>query len=144
MNRQEWNEIYRGYVNDTQDSLAKQAKNYLNEIYDDLVNITGDTDLTSEFIVSLFALLVDADGVISNEEWELFNYIFGTDYTDYSTLRKTIDGAKMSTNIDSLDNVIDSCSKDLKAKMIKFCLCVCAIDENITISEQIIIEKFAD
>lgn len=143
MTRNEWKQIYVGYANDTQESLAKQAKEYFYDIYREFAKLANDNRKGFMFAVNLFASYIDADGVIAPSEWALFNYIFDIDDTEnYGDIEGIVNDFRKLTSYDELDSIIDQCEPELKNTIIKFGLCVCAIDEKITIPEQEIIEKY--
>ena len=145
MNKNDWKQIYLGYVNDTPESLAKQAKDFFLEICKAFSEKTNDPKKAFLFGITLFASYIDADGTISREEWALFNYIFNVEEaTNYESIEQLVENFRKYSSYDELDAIIDQCDTDLKSTIIKFGLCVCAIDENVPISEQRIIEKYAD
>ena len=74
-----------------------------------------------------------------------FNYIFNMDEADnYKEIEAIVNDFRKMTSYDELDKIIEQCEPELKHTIIRFGLCVCAIDERITIPEQDIIEKYAD
>lgn len=144
MDKKEWEKVYLTYVNDNQESLANQAKDYLTKIYKEFINISKSEKTAFLFAVNLLASYIDADHIITTNEWALFNYIFDIDSSSaYGKLESIVEDFRKNTSYDELDNIIDNCDPELKKIIIKFGLCVCAIDEKITISEQEIIEKYA-
>ncbi|MBO7614211.1 MAG: hypothetical protein J6T15_00710 [Bacilli bacterium] len=145
MTKKEWEKVYMGYANDTQDSLAKQARQYFFEIFKEFSKFAKDENQAFLFSVNLFASYIDADKVIAPSEWALFNYIFNMDKDDnYKEIEAIVNDFRKMTSYDELDKIIEQCESDLKNTIIRFGLCVCAIDERITIPEQDIIEKYAD
>ena len=145
MNKKEWEKVYMGYANDSQESLAKQARQYFFEIYKEFAKFAKDEKQAFLFSVNLFASYIDADKMIAPSEWALFNYIFNMEDTDnYNEIEAIVNDFRKMTSYDELDRIIEQCEPSLKNTIIKFGLCVCAIDERITISEQDIIEKYAD
>ena len=145
MDRKEWEKIYISYANDTQESLAKQARQYFCEIFKEFSKFAKDENQAFLFSVNLFASYIDADKVIAPSEWALFNYIFNMEETDqYHEVEAIVNDFRKMTSYDELDEIIDKCDPELKTTIIRFGLCVCAIDERITIPEQEIIEKYAD
>lgn len=145
MDKRDWEKVYMGYANDTQDSLAKQAREYFFEIFKEFSKFAKDENQAFLFTVNLFASYIDADEVIAHSEWALFNYIFDMEETDnYQKVEAIVNDFRRMTNYDELDKIIDQCDPELKNTIIRFGLCVCAIDERITIPEQVIIEKYAD
>ena len=145
MEKQDWNSIYRNYVNDTQKNLAKQAKDLFFDIYEAFSEKLNDKEKGFTVAISLFASYIDADRVIAPDEWALFNYIFNVDgVNNFGSIEKLVESFRNFTSYDELDNIIDACEPNLKNTIIEFGLCVCAIDQSITISEQKIIEKYAE
>ena len=145
MDKRDWEKVYMGYANDSQDSLAKQARKYFFEIFKEFSKFAKDEKQAFLFTVNLFASYIDADEVIAPSEWALFNYIFDMEETDnYQKVEAIVNDFRRMTNYDELDKIIDQCDPELKNTIIRFGLCVCAIDERITIPEQVIIEKYAD
>lgn len=143
MDRKEWEKIYISYANDTQESLAKQARQYFCEIFKEFSKFAKDENQAFLFSVNLFASYIDADKVIAPSEWALFNYIFNIEGTSsYKEVESIVEDFRKMTSYDELDKIIDQCEPELKNTIIKFGLCVCAIDERITIPEQEIIEKY--
>lgn len=145
MSTREWNKIYKGYANDTKESLAKQARQYFYEIYNETTKLVDNDKYAQDFVMSLFASFIAADNKIAPDEWALYNFILEiSEANNYENIQSCVDNFKKNYNYDELDEIIDLCPQELKNKIIKFGLCVCAIDEKITISEQQIIEKFAE
>ena len=143
MTKKDWEKVYMGYANDTQESLAKQARQYFFEIFKEFSKFAKDEKQAFLFSVNLFASYIDADKVIAPSEWALFNYIFNMEETDnYNEVEAIVNDFRKMTSYEELNNIIDQCESDLKSTIIKFGLCVCAIDERITIPEQEIIEKY--
>ena len=143
MDRKDWEQIYMSYANDTQESLAKQARQYFFEIFKEFSKFAKDENQAFLFSVNLFASYIDADKVIAPSEWALFNYIFNMEETNsYQEVEAIVEDFRKMTSYDELDKIIDQCEPELKNTIIKFGLCVCAIDERITIPEQEIIEKY--
>ena len=143
MDKKEWEKVYMSYANDSQDSLAKQARQYFFEIFKEFSKFSIDENQAFLFSVILFASYIDADKVIAPSEWALFNYIFNIEETSsYKEVESIVEDFRKMTSYDELDKIINQCDPELKNTIIKFGLCVCAIDERITIPEQEIIEKY--
>ena len=143
MDKKEWEKVYMSYANDSQDSLAKQARQYFFEIFKEFSKFSKDENQAFLFSVILFASYIDADKVIAPLEWALFNYIFNIEETSsYKEVESIVEDFRKMTSYDELDKIINQCDPELKNTIIKFGLCVCAIDERITIPEQEIIEKY--
>lgn len=143
MDKKEWEKVYMSYANDSQDSLAKQARQYFFEIFKEFSKFSKDENQAFLFSVILFASYIDADKVIAPSEWALFNYIFNIEETNsYKEVESIVEDFRKMTSYDELDKIINQCEPELKNTIIKFGLCVCAIDERITIPEQEIIEKY--
>lgn len=143
MDKKEWEKVYMSYANDSQDSLAKQARQYFFEIFKEFSKFSKDENQAFLFSVILFASYIDADKVIAPSEWALFNYIFNIEETSsYKEVESIVEDFRKMTSYDELDKIINQCDPELKNTIIKFGLCVCAIDERITIPEQEIIEKY--
>ena len=101
MNRKDWENIYRGYTNDTQDSLAKQARQYFYEIFKEFSKFAKDENQAFLFSVNLFASYIDADKVIAPSEWALFNYIFKIDgTTSYKEVESIVEDFRKLTSYD--------------------------------------------
>ena len=145
MEKQDWNSIYRDYLNDTQENLAKEAKNLFFDIFEAFTKKINDKEKAFAIAISLFASYIDADRVITSDEWALFNFIFNVDgVNNLGSVEKLVESFRNFTSYDELDKIVDACNPNLKYTIIEFGLCVCAIDQSITIPEQKIIEKYAD
>ncbi len=140
-----WEDIYNAYVNESQEDLAKHAKQYFYEIYEAFADLTNDRKGAFMFAVNLFTSYIAADKEITPAEFALFNYIFEIeDAKNYDNILGMINRFRELSSYDELNEMSDKCDISLKEKMIKFGLCVCAIDESITVSEQEMISRYAN
>lgn len=145
MEKQDWNSIYLNYVNTDQKQLAKEAKDLFFDIFEAFSGKLNDKEKGFAVAISLFASFIDADRVIAPDEWALFNFIFNVDeVNNFGSIEKLVESFRNFTSYEELDKIVDACNPDLKNTIIEFGLCVCAIDQSIAISEQKIIEKYAD
>lgn len=142
---QDWEKIYMSYVNDSQENLAKRAKEHVVDIYKAFVEKTDDKKGSYMFVVNLFASYIAADKEITRSEWALFNYIFEIeDSEDHEKLEYALNNFRNLTSYDELNTIIDQCEPELKVTIIKLGLCICAIDGRISVPEQEIIARYAN
>lgn len=144
MTKNDWHKVYLGYLNESQAELAKEAKKYFVEICEDLGKVTKNLHDAISFTQTLLISFIDADEFVSYDELALFNYIFNFDGDTYNDLKSMIQNFRDNFSYDEIDCVVDNCSRNTKNKILRFGLCICAIDGEISVSEQKIIEKYAE
>ena len=94
-----------------------------------------------------FAILVlaacAADGKLSVEEYSLFKDVMGIDLS-FDASATIVECAKGKDLLEAADAVVDlfgALSMEIKQLMVSFCLCFCAADGRVSMSEKSFIKK---
>lgn len=140
-----WHNYYQECLNMDENKRLESAKIIYLQMYDIFTEAFGlEKGLYN--LLQIIATAICADNKLSFEEYELFNEITGAGYSFDELVELCKDLNAMNFNVvEKCDEIIDTigeASTFLKECMIELLTIICAINGEITVEEQRLIEKY--
>lgn len=132
------NKILQDFVNNDYDTLVNIAKTAMKDLLPTLNEATDGEG--SSVIIALFATSLAVDGNLTDLEYKFVCDVLGTYYT-YDQVKSLAQAHYNEKIIASVDGIVDSCSTELKSKLLTLCCAFLAVDETISVDEVKFIKK---
>lgn len=121
----ELKDMFQGFVNKDYDELVYIANKEINLAMPTLNELVGE-EYAYKLMISILATCTSADGTISDLEIKFLTEITGI---ESSAIVEIVRG---TTDYEFVDKILDAISQDLKNHLLTICLCMMAVDENIS------------
>ena len=134
-------EILQDFVNEPYEKLVEMAKESICDLAPIFDELSEDGN-GSQCLVGFMATSLAVDGKLSELEYKFVCDVLG-DFT-YEEVKELAAMHYSDKMINLMDELADTCSSELKSKLITFCCCFLAVDETISREEVAFVQKLCN
>ena len=135
-----FDDIYKQFEEANADEKLIAARGAANDVMAFLNAKTDNADFKTGFFLILLGTLIGVDGTVTQSEVDVFNAVFGTEYTSKDLVR-LISNLSTKDNMELIDKVIDSMPEQVKLSTCVLALAVISADGKIDEEEAKFFEK---
>lgn len=132
-------ELFQEVVNRSFDQLLNDAREAINKVMPYFNKVADDGD-GAKFVVPVICTVMAADGKFTELEYKFIKTLIGSNLS-YDQFKGIIQQYYSQDWMDTIDNLIDTCDKEIKAALLSLCLYFAAVDERISKEETAFLKK---